>query len=98
MKQLGLNPQNPMVAVAVFGQQVQDFLTGPIGSYLMTRSETRLAILIKELKEAPPVDHSLIQSLQIEIRYLENFQAWLGDAVADGLLAIKQLEAEGDNG
>jgi len=91
-----LDPNDPQVRTAVFGQQVQDFLASPIGDYLIKRAEHRLALAIDELKTIDPTKVQAVMALQKEIGLLEGFEAWLGDAVQDGLTAIAALDAEED--
>lgn len=94
MRALNLDPENPMVRTAVFGEQVQEFLRGPIGRYLIERAEKQLAAAFDHLKVAAADDVIRIMTLQAEIRYLEDFEIWLGAAVQDGLTATAALEGE----
>ena len=94
MRAAGLDPESPTVRTAVFGQQVQDFLHGPIGDFLIKRAETQLHQLIERLKDANPDDPFAIVKLQAEIKYLEGFERWLGDAVQEGLTAMAIIDGE----
>ena len=98
MRPTGLDPNDPQVRTAVFGQQVQDFLRSEIGDYLIKHAQQHLDEAIGRLKAVDPTQPTQIMALQVEIRYLENFVAWLGNAVQDGLNAVAALEAGEDGG
>lgn len=93
---MSLDPNDPDVRTAVFGKQVQDFLTGDIGDYLLKQSQEKAEEAIEELKTVWPWRRRRIQHLQNEIRIAEDFQNWLGHAVASGLQAMKRIEGEED--
>lgn len=97
MRQLGLDPEDPLVRTAVFGVEVQEFLRGPIGSYLIKSAETRLAELMDRLRKLDPYkQQSEILSAQAEIRHLEKFEGWLAEAVQAGLTATAIIDGEID--
>lgn len=97
MRQLGLDPEDPLVRTAVFGVDVQEFLRGPVGTYLLNQAETRLAELMDRLKKVSPVTHSGdILAIQAEIRFLEKFEGWLAEAVQAGLTATAIIDGEID--
>lgn len=96
MKAANLDPEDPAVRTAVFGQEVQDFLHSPIGDFLLNRAETQLQAAIDKLKKINPEDTTGILSLQTKIELLETFESWLGDAVVEGLTAIQIIEGEQD--
>lgn len=94
MQPRNLDPDDPQVRTAVFGREVEDFLSSPIGDYLIKRAEKALAVSIEQLKTADvDTTHTIIR-LQERIRLLENFEGWLGAAVEDGHMAIKALDGE----
>lgn len=94
MKAANLDPEDPAVRAAVFGEQVQDFLRSPVGSYLLQRSEQELAEHLYRLKKASPADAAGIAKLQAQIEVLEGFQNWLAEAVQAGLTAIATIDGE----
>ena|ERR1700679_1746890 len=91
---LDLNPNDPLVRTAVFGVEVQDFLKGPIGDFLLKRAEQRLSVLLGKLKVTREM--SQVTELQAEIRHLEGFEGWLAEAVQAGLTATQMLEGDAD--
>lgn len=96
MREANLDPEDPRVRTAVFGKQVEDFLHGEIGDYLIKSAERTLERLIDELKKVAANDTTAIIRLQCRIEYLERFQVWLGAAVQDGLTAQRILNGEED--
>lgn len=94
MRPVNLDPNDPTVRVAVFGQQVQDFLSTPIGDYLLKKSQRELEAAFDNLKKADPFKPEEILALQLEIKWAEHFQVWLGGAVQDGINAEAALEGE----
>ena len=50
----GLDPNDPTVRQAVFGRQVEDFLSTEIGQFLIQRAVTQEEEAIEELIEAEP--------------------------------------------
>lgn len=96
MRQVNLDPNDPQVRTAVFGEQVQDFLKSEIGDYLIKRAEQELHQAIEQLKKADPANAAAISQIQNKIELLEGFEAWLGSAVQAGLNAIRALDNEED--
>lgn len=96
MRAPNLDPNDPQVRVAVFGQQVQDFLGTEIGDFLVRRAADSLDLAVEKLKKVDPTKTTEVMALQVEIKYLENFVSWLGGAVQDGLNAVAALEAGED--
>ncbi len=97
MHAVNLDPNDPQVRTAVFGQQVQEFLRSEIGHFLIQRAEKELGEAIEKLKTANPRDAENIVRLQVQVALLEKFESWLGDAVQDGLTAIANIDGEEDN-
>jgi hypothetical protein len=93
---LGLDPNDPLVQTAVFGVEVQNFLEGPIGSFIMNRVRVRLAQLEKDLKKVDPFQPTTIVRIQTEISYWEQFAGWLGDAIQAGHEAVAIIDGEID--
>ena len=98
MKAPNLDPNDPNVRTAVFGQQVQDFLKSDVGDYLLKHAERELAATIEKLKRIDPMLHAEVGRLQVKIQILERFEGWLGDAIQAGLQAIAIIDGEEDNG
>lgn len=96
MKAVNLDPEDPQVRVAVFGERVQEFLRSEIGAFLLRKAEADLANQIDELKRANVGNSNHIIRLQVRIELLEKFEGWLGDAVQEGLTAIAIIDGEGE--
>lgn len=92
-----LDPESPLVRDAMFGKQVEQFLDGDIGNYLVKRAQTEIDVAIEKLKKVNPVDVDLVRTYQNDVKVAEFFIVWLGDAIAAGHAAIETLEGE-ENG
>ena len=91
---MSLDPNDPDVRVAVFGKQVEDFLQSDIGDYLIKRSQAQAEEALEELKRVWPWRRRRIQQLQNRIKVAEDFQLWLGYAVASGHQSMTRIEGE----
>jgi len=99
VRPLGLDPNDPLVRQAVFGVEVEEFLKGAIGDYLLKQSERQLETALEALKRLDPASPNLstqLIQLQERIRLLEGFQAWLGEAVQAGMTATQLIDGEID--
>ena len=89
--------QPELLETAVFGKQVENFLEGDIGKYLVKRAEEQAEESIEKLKHVNPWSifaRRKVQELQNKIWVAESIQQWLADAVIDGLQATNLLEEE----
>ena len=84
-----------MVASAVFGKEVEEFLRSDIGVYLIGRatSEEREAVE-RLIAGAHTMAIKDILREQSVIERARTFRDWLGWAVQDGLQALEMLEQE----
>lgn len=94
MKAANLDPEDPQVRAAVFGEQVQEFLRSDVGRFLIGRAEKELAHQMSLLKLVDPRVPEQIIRLQVRIEQLEKFEGWLADAVQEGLTAISIIDGE----
>lgn len=93
---LGLDPEDPTVQTAVLGKQVQDWLEGPVGSFVMGRCQDRLEYLEQALKTVNPEKPMEVAKLQAEIKHWEGFAGWLGSAIQAGHTAVQIIDGEVD--
>jgi hypothetical protein len=93
---VSLDPNDPTVRAAVFGEQVKLFLDSDIGTYLVGQAKHQVEANIDKLKSVAWWRKRRIQQLQNDIRTAENFATWLGDAYFAGLQATKYLEGKDD--
>ena len=91
-----LNPDDPLVETAIFGQQVEQFLSGDIGKYLVRRAETEAEHATEALKKVHPWRTRRIRELQNIIWVAEHVQKWLGEAILDGRQALNVIEGNDD--
>ena len=79
-----------------FGIEVEAFLQGPIGLYLVTRAEEEIAEALEALKNVDSEDPKLIRALQNQIFRCEAVQYWLAEAIQSGLNEQRELHEKGD--
>jgi hypothetical protein len=96
LKPADLDPNDSTVRAAVFGQQVQDWLKEPVGDFCLRQAERELHAAVEMLKTIDPSNRLEITRLQERIRLYEHFEAWLGNAVQEGLTAVAIIEGEDD--
>lgn len=91
-----LDPSDPRVDWAKFGYQVEDFLKGPVGDYLIKKAQEQSEQAVEKLKVVSPEDISAVRALQNEIQVAESIIRWLGEAVHAGQMALEHLKEEYD--
>jgi len=74
-----------------FGLEVEGFLNGTLGRYLISRAEENVEEAVEGLKRADPEDSRAIRALQHQIHVAENVQYWLAEAIQAGLNAQAEL-------
>lgn len=89
-----LDANDPVVEDAIFGKEVEQFLEGPIGAYLLKCAKDEIESAVEDLKAADPFAPTLIAQIQMRIAVPERVLTWLGDAVRAGLQATEQLREE----
>lgn len=89
-----LNPDDSTVRSAVFGRQVEDFLKGDIGDYLLQRAKEQEEEAMRALRTAAPWRRRRIQELQNRAALAASIMDWLGDAISDGHAALEIIKGE----
>lgn len=89
------NEKDMLIRRAVFGKQVDNFLSTDIGRYLMARAKSESDDALADFKRCDPADEKRVRRLQTAIQQADNLKAWLETAVLDGLQAIEIIEEEG---
>lgn len=87
---------DPLMETAVFGREVGAFLGTNVGKYLIARAEREEAEATDALKRTFPLRWRRIMELQNRIHRAESIQAWLGEAIMDGLQAEKTITGDDD--
>lgn len=80
-----------LMAAIARGLDVEAFLIGPVGKYLVLRAEAERARLLDNLATVDPHDPRAIVTLQNKIGVLDCWQQWLADAITEGVQAQEQL-------
>lgn len=77
------------------GEDIEAFLNGRVVKTFLSRQEQRRAELVEALIEANPHDIVQVQSLQNEIKRIDDFASWLAEGIQDAESALKLLEQAG---
>jgi hypothetical protein len=98
MRARDLDPNDERVEIARFGREVEMFLEGNIGQFMLQRAYKVSEDSTTELvKNAHTLDKDQIRNLQATIAFGDSFKAWLTEAVESGHAAIELLK-EDDHG
>ena len=90
-----IDPDEPLVRTAVFGKQVEDFLTSDIGDYLLQKAKHEEAGAIEALVQGVGIlPEREILELRNRIWTARKFRNWLGRAVEMGLQSMELLKEE----
>ena len=71
--------------------QVEAFLSGPVGQYLIKRSDEQIESALEEMKRVNPENATQIRALQHLIHVAEDIQYWLADAIQAGHNAAEEF-------
>lgn len=77
-----------------FGIEVESFLNGPIGTYLIKRLHEDAEQALEKLKTVSPREVETIIELQFIVRTGENIEGWLAGIIQEGWHAENQLKVE----
>jgi hypothetical protein len=77
--------------VVALGMDVEAFLQGPLGRYLVQRAETERTAALELLAKIDAEDAKAIRHCQQRIAVVDSIQQWLADAITEGRNAEQQL-------
>lgn len=89
---MALNPDDPAVRWAAFGRQVELFLEGDIGKYLVHRFTQQILEATEDLKKADAFSPQEIMRIQNRIHVGESILEALRDVIAAGHSALEELK------
>jgi hypothetical protein len=89
-----LNPSDPLVETAVFGEQVRQFLESDIGDFLVQKARQQSDSWKERLKDIDPWDEEKIIVAQMKIHVADLILVWLGEAIQEGLQARENLREQ----
>lgn len=87
-----LNPDDPNVRLAQFGRQVELFLEGDIGTFLIERARSQMTSAMNDLKVVDPYESKEVQKCQNRIVVAQTIIEWLGEAIAAGHESMEELK------
>lgn len=86
--------QPALWAEAILGKDVEDFLAGDIGRYLIARADEEEHTALEQLATVAPWRRRRIQQLQAQVWRAQSFKSWLGELIVAGRQAVQTLETE----
>ena len=89
-----LDPEDPVVRAATFGQIVQNFIDGPIGAYIQARCQEEELEAVKNLITVDSDDYRSIRKWQTQAQVAGKIIEWLMDAIQAGHNALDTLKEE----
>jgi hypothetical protein len=89
-----IDPDDPLLKWAVLGRMCEEFIGSDVGQFLLSRAQREAFESIETLKSCPATDYTTIIEARATLRRAENFEAWLREAIEQGMQATQQLESE----
>ncbi len=79
---------------AVFGRQVEEFLSADIGKFLLEKAEKDWEKAVIALRDCPAEE---LLKHQADMKRAESIRFWLATAVDEGLRALNLIQEQEDN-
>lgn len=92
-----MDGSDQLVASAVLGQQIENFLRGDVGKYLQARANRVYNAAIDEFKSCDPSDTAKVVKIQADVWKAEAFMTWTSEGIQEGLTALGILEGIDDD-
>lgn len=89
-----MSDDRELMETVKFGIEVEAFLEGKIGRYLVERARREVAEAQEALATVVPSDTQEIIRLQNQVFRAKSFESWLAEAVAEGWNAEAQLRSQ----
>jgi len=89
-----LDPNDPDVRTAAFGQQVQNFMNSDIGQYIEERANAEIMEALAKLRTVDAADANKIRELQMQVAIPERILVWMQEAIQQGNQAFQAILEE----
>ena len=86
-----LNPDDPVVSDAVFGEEVKNFLGSRVGSYLIAAAKDEADRAMYAFSQVDPTKPEAIMAIQVRLRAAGLVSNFLAEAINRGRQAVQQL-------
>ena len=80
--------------VVALGMDVEHFLNGPIGCYLIERAEAARSSALDALAHCDPENAASVRTFQNQVQVVDMLQQWLADAITEAQNAEQQLHEQ----
>jgi hypothetical protein len=84
------------LATAQRGIEVEKFLAGPVGTYLIERAMEEIDAARLELDEVDAEDAHAVRTLQNRIKVAKHIGVWMREVIEDGYAAERRIRGEDD--
>jgi hypothetical protein len=84
-----------LIQRAVFGQEVEQFLSSYIGKYLLARAQEQVEVAQRAFRDVDVTDVARLTVLQNRINVASSIPDWLVDAINDGAQALQLIDDRG---
>lgn len=87
-----VNEHEVMIRRAVFGKQVEEFVSSEIGRYLLARAAEQRENAQLDFLKVQCDNATAVREIQNRILVADSVVGWLKDAIGDGLQALNILD------
>lgn len=92
-----MTENDQLLASAVLGKQLENFLASDVGKYLQARANRVYNAAIDEFKSCNPSDTTRLVKIQADVWKAEAFMTWVSEGIQEGLTALGILEGVDDD-
>lgn len=92
-----LDPEDPLVQAATLGKLVDDFMSGPIGRYVIDLAKEEELAAVNNLRTVDAEDPKLVRKYQNDALVAGKVIEWLTLAVHQGNMAMDKLKEDYGN-
>jgi hypothetical protein len=89
-----LDINDPQVRVAVFGEQVNQFMASDIGQYLLQCAQMDTDSAAAEMLDVDVTDAPAVMRIKIKLLVAARIESWLHEAIVKGYQAFTAEQSE----
>jgi hypothetical protein len=89
-----LDINDPKVRVAVFGEQVNQFMESDIGQYLLQCAQADTDSAAASMLEVDVTDTSKVMAIKVRLMVAARIESWLQEAIVKGYQAFTAERSE----
>jgi hypothetical protein len=89
-----LDINDPQVRVAVFGEQVNQFMASDIGQYLLQCAQMDTESAAREMLDVDVTDMARVMAIKVKLMVAAKIESWLEEAIIKGHQAFTAERSE----